>query len=153
VTDPTVLFEEAANLLALLKAGADTAGWAPNTVEVSAGEPAPDCDAIVVWASQIRGIGNPCAQESRVTFTYQLLVCVGADREEQEIFESASAFHDVAWAIWIELLTSCCDSDSFSALVDNVDVGTMRVITNSGGMGVWQGTVELTLSAQEITGS
>jgi len=154
-TDPRVLYNTAVDLLAVLKTGADVACWEPATVEVSVGEPAVDCDAIVVWVSTITPDGNKCTISTRVELTYQLHVCVGADRDETEIFESAEFAHEIAWSVWASLLDACCNpGDIFDAeLVDRVTLGPLRMLSNQGGLGIWRGTVSLYQSALEIVGS
>ncbi|MCP4897375.1 MAG: hypothetical protein GY906_10425 [bacterium] len=155
-TDPKVLYQTAFDVLALLKAGADTVDWEPDTVGISSGEPAIDCDAIVAWVSSLTADGNKCTVSTRVELTYQLHVCVGADIEETEIFDTAELSHEIAWAVWVELLQACCEPNiAFDnpELVDRFTLGPLRIVTNIGGLGVWRGTVTWYQSPLEIVGS
>lgn len=149
MTDVTVLHDAALSLAATLQVGADDADW-DVTVQISAGEPSYDCDAIYVWVGQIVpeiGAGG-CVVASKVQFRYAIAECVGTDRDETVIFTGSSDHHDKVWAVWVALIEACCPSPGtlLGDQADTVRLSTLNLLTNSGGETIWSGTVEGVLS-------
>jgi hypothetical protein len=153
MTDTAVLNDAAETLLNVLVAGATDADWVP-TALVAAGEPSYDCDALYVWVDQIVpeiGAGG-CVTASRVQFRYALADCVGADKDETEIFESAAVHHARVWAVWVSLVADCCnDGAILGEQSDIVRVGTLSQLTTAGGLAVWSGTVTAVVSPLALT--
>jgi len=151
MTDPTILHDAASTLLGVLKDGAVDNGWDDDSVFlVAAGEPSYDCRAVYVWVDQIVpevGQGG-CVTASTVRFRFGIADCVGADRDETEIFGSAQSHMEMVWSVWSALVQHCCTNAQLilGPYADTVRVGTVQQVTTSGGVAVWLGQVTGVLS-------
>lgn len=156
-TDPTLLQTAAEDVLAVLTDAATDVGWTIARACVTVGEPGWVCDAIHVWPSAITPVqdqaGPNCHIVPRVSFSYGIGVCIGADRNEGCTFwnEHDSSVHDKVWAMEVALLQAAqiglCGNGRCEG---RPRFDPMTLVSNQGTMVVWIGSVQIDLRPVEL---
>ena len=142
MTDVTVLNDASVILLATLQSGIDDAEW-DITARIASGEPSHGCEKVDLWVDQIRpeiGEGG-CVTATEVTWRYTVGICTGNDLDETLIYTGAQAASEKVWAIWVALVSACCDESLIGAQGDTVRLESLAITSNTGTVTVWTGSV------------
>lgn len=149
MTNTATLHDAASDILDALAVGALDAEWEPQTC-VTFGEPAYDCDSIYVWVDSIEAVTEAqCAIAITVTFRYAIAVCIDADIEEScDFWADISATSNAKiWGTWVGLVDAWTAGTLCAVPCTDIRPGeALQILTNDGGIAVWSGTVQVTLS-------